>query len=206
MAPAPQTLLALSSTPLASLPSISLLPFSLAHDGPAPLSTFFLPRPFPSSTAPGTTDDQHQHQHRQATFRGRRIVSSELRLPAGYRGLVFSTSAPLPPTSTSTGTAQGDGEGTDRAAKRARLAAASAAALGAPASPPPSSAARDDDEDEGGAGRRRSPRKGTVAASAAARRPARVVEPVRRGRGPARGSRRGSRSTATMRRRRRRSR
>ncbi|GJN94512.1 hypothetical protein Rhopal_007594-T1 [Rhodotorula paludigena] len=163
MAPA-QTVLALSSTPLPSLDSVSLLPFSLAHDGPAPLSTYFLPRAYPAGPdAPP--------QHRQATFRGRRIVSSRLDLPQGYRGLVFSTSAPLPPSTTAEAEGGGDSQERDeRAAKRAKRAAAAAAALDARLK-------NDDDEEEVvDDGRRRSPRKGTAASSAAARARARAVQ------------------------------
>ncbi|GAA6005764.1 uncharacterized protein JCM10292_004625 [Rhodotorula paludigena] len=152
MAPA-QTVLALSSTPLPTLDSVSLLPFSLAHDGPAPLSTYFLPRAYPAGPdAPP--------QHRQATFRGRRIVSSRLDLPEGYRGLVFSTSAPLPPSITAEAGGGDSQERDERAAKRAKRAAASAAALDARLD--------DDDEEVVDDGRRRSPRKGTAASSAAA--------------------------------------
>ncbi|BGP43658.1 hypothetical protein JCM10450v2_007838 [Rhodotorula kratochvilovae] len=173
MAP-PQTVLAAPrASPLPALPSISLLPFSLAHDGPAPLSTFFLPRPYdaPGSSVETTTT------HRQAAFRGRRVVSSLLELPSGYMGMVFATTAPLPPSAAADDEEDGDGadkERTDRAAKRARLAAASAAALGAAPPPPPPA---DDAEDvAAGAGTRRSPRKGTAAASAAARARARAVQ------------------------------
>ncbi|GAA5877830.1 hypothetical protein JCM1840_005056 [Sporobolomyces johnsonii] len=95
MAPAPQTILSVSPAPLPQLPSISLLPFSLAFDGPAPISTYFHPRPY--SQDPSSSSSDAPVQHRQAAFRGRRVVSSFLPVPAGYQGLVFSTAAPLPP-------------------------------------------------------------------------------------------------------------
>lgn len=71
-----------------SLPSISLLPFSIAYDGPARVSTYFHPSAVPStSSAP-------EHQRQQAAFRGRLLVSRRVALPAGYGGLVFSSSVP----------------------------------------------------------------------------------------------------------------
>ncbi|CEQ42535.1 SPOSA6832_05135, partial [Sporobolomyces salmonicolor] len=107
MAPAPQTVLSLSPAPLPQLPSISLLPFSLAFDGPAPISTYFHPRPYSQDPSPSCTTTPTAAgapaaaavpvKHRQAAFRGRRVVSSFLPVPSGYQGLVFSTTAPLPP-------------------------------------------------------------------------------------------------------------
>lgn len=170
MAPVPpQTLLSLASHPVPSTSTVSLLPFTLAHDGPARISTFFHPRPYPS---PAAKDEEGATTttttaHRQAAFRGRRIVSSTLSLPEGYRGLVYSTTAPLPPSATETDSAEVDGEVEERAAKRAKRAAASAAALDKPA------AAVEDDEskqaDADMSSRRRSPRKSTSAASTRAR-------------------------------------
>lgn len=170
MAPVPpQTLLSLASHPVPSTSTVSLLPFTLAHDGPARISTFFHPRPYPS---PAAKDEEGATTttttaHRQAAFRGRRIVSSTLSLPEGYRGLVYSTTAPLPPSATETDSAEVDGEVEERAAKRAKRAAASAAALDKPA------AAVEDDETEQAdadmSSRRRSPRKSTSAASTRAR-------------------------------------
>ncbi|BGP66098.1 hypothetical protein NBRC10512v2_007493 [Rhodotorula toruloides] len=162
MAPAPQTVLALSSSPLPSLPSISLLPFSLAHDGPAPISTYFRPRPYPSTS-------EAEPAHRQASFRGRRVVSTVLSLPEGYQGLVFSTSAPLPPTAAQDEVDEASQEREERAAKRAKRAAASAAALA-------TSALEEDEGDSAAAdGLRRSPRKGTAVSTAAARARERAV-------------------------------
>ncbi|BGP27796.1 hypothetical protein JCM10295v2_006773 [Rhodotorula toruloides] len=162
MTPAPHTVLALSSTPLPSLPFISLLPFSLAHDGPAPISTYFRPRPY-------TSTSNYEPAHRQASFRGRRVVSTVLSLPDGYQGLVFSTSAPLPPTAAQDEVDEASQEREERAAKRAKRAAASAAAL--------STSALDEVEGDSAVadGLRRSPRKGTALSSAAVRARERAV-------------------------------
>ncbi|BGP35534.1 hypothetical protein JCM10296v2_007374 [Rhodotorula toruloides] len=154
MAPAPQTVLALASSTLPSLPSISLLPFSLAHDGPAPISTYFRPRPYPSTSGA-------EPAHRQASFRGRRVVSTVLSLPEGYQGLVFSTSAPLPPTAAQGDVDEASQEREERAAKRAKRAAASAAALA-------TNAVEDELDSTAADGLRRSPRKGTAVSTAAA--------------------------------------
>ncbi|KWU45524.1 hypothetical protein RHOSPDRAFT_32826 [Rhodotorula sp. JG-1b] len=168
MAPVPpQTLLSLASHPVPSTSTVSLLPFTLAHDGPARISTFFHPRPYPSAAAKdqeGATTTTPVH--RQAAFRGRRIVSSTLSLPEGYRGLVYSTTAPLPPSATEIDSTEVDGEVEERAAKRAKRAAASAAALDKPAA-----AVEDDQAEQADAdlSRRRSPRKSTSAASTRAR-------------------------------------
>lgn len=167
MAPVPpQTLLALASHPVPSTSTVSLLPFTLAHDGPARISTFFHPRPYPSAAAKDEEGAATTTAHRQAAFRGRRIVSSTLSLPDGYRGLVYSTTAPLPPSATEVDSAEGDGEVEERAAKRAKRAAASAAALDKPAA-----AVEDDEAEQADAdlSRRRSPRKSTSAASTRAR-------------------------------------
>ncbi|GAA5986096.1 hypothetical protein JCM5350_004431 [Sporobolomyces pararoseus] len=99
MPQAPQTILTTSSEPLPSLSSISLLPCSLAFDGPAPISTYFHPRPYvPESTTPDL--EEKQQPHRQAAFRGRRLISTTFSLPQGYKGLVFSTKAAVPPRAT----------------------------------------------------------------------------------------------------------
>ena len=168
MAPVPpQTLLSLASHPVPSTSTVSLLPFTLAHDGPARISTFFHPRPYPSAAAKdeeGATTTPPVH--RQAAFRGRRIVSSTLSLPEGYRGLVYSTTAPLPPSATEIDSTEVDGEVEERAAKRAKRAAASAAALDKSAA-----AVEDDQAEQADAdlSRRMSPRKSTSAASTRAR-------------------------------------
>lgn len=171
---APQTVLSLASGPVPSTSTVSLLPFSLAHDGPAPISTYFHPRPYAGIAGSAAA----AAEHRQAAFRGRRVVSSTLALPDGYTGLVYSTSAPLPPSNSSSGGGGGaEDEATrERAAKRAKRAAASAAALdrGGRERPPRRGRQPEDEqeEEEGGqdpdgdaSARRRSPRKSTLAAS-----------------------------------------
>ncbi|POY75490.1 hypothetical protein BMF94_1392 [Rhodotorula taiwanensis] len=171
MAPVPtQTILvpSASSSPLPSTSSISLMPFSLAHDGPAPISTYFHPRPFEAATsATSKVEGDAATAHRQASFRGRRIVSSTLALPEGYRGLVYSTTAPSPPT---VAVEEEDGtavEREERAAKRAKRAAASAAALDtADVTTEDSTGLEVADES---LTVRRSPRKSTTAASSRAR-------------------------------------
>ncbi|GAA6060800.1 hypothetical protein JCM10212_005449 [Sporobolomyces blumeae] len=107
---APQTILDVSrSAPLPRLDPISLLPCSLAFDGPAPISTYFHPRPYVRPDAQATLNastrakdregpGESKPRHRQVALRGRRLVSSFLDVPKGYRGLVFSTTQASPPT------------------------------------------------------------------------------------------------------------
>ncbi|GAA5877330.1 hypothetical protein JCM3774_001638 [Rhodotorula dairenensis] len=171
MAPVPvQTVLSLSSSPIPSTSLVSLLPFTLAHDGPAPISTFFHPRPYhtagPAATAAAEDEGRSTlTEHRQAAFRGRRVVSSTLVLPDGYTGLVYSTTVPLPPSAHDAGDnafGANDEAREERAAKRAKRAAASVAALDA-ASPTQDQEAAADDSSAGMP--RRSPRKSSLAAA-----------------------------------------
>lgn len=104
-----------ASSTLPSLPYVSLLPVSIAHDGPANVATYFPTRPLPSSsTAPPPAD---QPCALEAAFRGRLVVSTPLTLPAGFTGLVFSTSTPVPPPAASASTAT-----PSRAAKKPKVA------------------------------------------------------------------------------------
>ncbi|GAA5935153.1 hypothetical protein JCM1841_000187 [Sporobolomyces salmonicolor] len=171
MAPAPQTVLSLSPAPLPQLPSISLLPFSLAFDGPAPISTYFHPRPYSQDPSPSCTTTPTAAgapaaaavpvKHRQAAFRGRRVVSSFLPVPSGYQGLVFSTTAPLPPPPEEddlAGTRSRAAEAREeRSAKRAKRAEDGSAEEG-----------RVKGLAEGQEGMRRSPRKAAAEARARA--------------------------------------
>ncbi|GAA6037538.1 hypothetical protein JCM8097_008244 [Rhodosporidiobolus ruineniae] len=140
---------------LPSVPSLSLLPFALAHDGPAPIARFFQPRPYPDPAVPAVPDAPPP-KHRQAAFRGRRVVSSTLKLPHGLTGVVFASPAPAAIADASAATADEDAaaaqdaEREERAAKRAKRAVEAAAALEAA-------------EDDGASGRR-SPRKAVRAA------------------------------------------
>ncbi|ORY76245.1 ribonuclease H2, subunit C [Leucosporidium creatinivorum] len=93
-----------ASTP-PSVESISLLPFFINYDGPAPISTYFHPTPVPSTSA-AVAEGETKPLQQQAAFRGRLLVSKRVPLPQGYTGLVFSTSqpvaaAPLAPTTPS---------------------------------------------------------------------------------------------------------
>lgn len=107
MAPAPIVLAPHSeSTPLATLPYVSILPFRIAYDGPAPIKTYFPTRPLPSPPSADGTNAKPPTGALEATFRGRLLVSTPLPVPAGFTGLVFSTSTPVPPPTAgaSTGT------------------------------------------------------------------------------------------------------
>ncbi|GAA5863475.1 hypothetical protein JCM8547_007255 [Rhodosporidiobolus lusitaniae] len=134
----PLPILQASPSALPSTPSISLLPFSLPSSvsGPQPsLKRFFRPRPYPSTTSPTTSPNDPEH--RQASFRGRRIVSSFLAVPQGYQGVVLSSPSLASAPTTSADAQQQDEadeqkeEREERAAKRAKKAADAAAALGA---------------------------------------------------------------------------
>ncbi|KAL8276183.1 hypothetical protein RQP46_011395 [Phenoliferia psychrophenolica] len=85
--------------PLPTLPYVSLLPASIAHDGPADVATYFPTRPLPSAAASTTTSSSSKPQALEAAFRGRLVVSTPLAVPAGYTGLVFTTSTPVASTS-----------------------------------------------------------------------------------------------------------
>ncbi|GAA5830154.1 hypothetical protein JCM11251_006899 [Rhodosporidiobolus azoricus] len=164
-----QPVLQPSSASLPEATSLHLLPFSLAFDGPAPIDRFFHPRPYTSDTS---STSSAPPTHRQAAFRGRRVVSSLLPLPSGYKGVVLASSAPALPSAAISGAAEEAEDSAqlqereERAAKRAKRAAESAAALGSAG-------------DESG-GSRRSPRKSVAEA---ARR--RAVEAAKRAKGKA---------------------
>lgn len=168
-----------SASPLPVLPSVSLLPFSLPPhlSGPAPISRFFRPRPYPFNTS--STPSEPTPAHRQAAFRGRRVVSSLLPLPKGYTGVVLSSVLSAAPPSASTAAqtdladedAEEKEEREERAAKRAKRAVEAAAAF---------TSEQGDDEGEG-AGLRRSPRKTRGGAAAGEKRAReRAVEKARR--------------------------
>lgn len=84
--------------------SLDLMPFHVAHTGPAPLSTYFRVAPAPASA----TDEPAKEQY-VAAFRGRAVHGTRVALPEGYVGVMLqsdaqaSTSAPLAsPTKTRT--------------------------------------------------------------------------------------------------------
>lgn len=97
-----------SSTPNLPTSSINLLPFHLDHDGPAPISTFFMPRIVPNQTLVPTlssdgasapvasiTDSSLPSGIKIAAFRGRRVQAHEVTIPSGYVGLIL-TAPPIP--------------------------------------------------------------------------------------------------------------
>lgn len=143
--PSPTTLLgpnpARGSAPFPALSHIDLLPFSINHEGPALIESYFHPTPVastaastvPAPSAPGA-------EPHEAAFRGRLLVSSHLPLPAGYTGLVFSTSQPLPPAPVEVKTvkrarATTPEAGTTRASKRLSLGGGVSLGMGRRRSP-----------------------------------------------------------------------
>ncbi|WVQ70194.1 uncharacterized protein L199_008419 [Kwoniella botswanensis] len=80
-----------SSTPLASSPSLALLPFSLGGNSSphatnsAPLSNYFKPRPIPSSSRGSTSTSTI------ASFRGRTVVGQYIDIPKGWKGVILGT-------------------------------------------------------------------------------------------------------------------
>lgn len=90
-----------SSTPLPPSEQPHLLPFNIAHTGPAPVSTYFLPRPAdgrPPSPSPSSSHTEGGSAPLQlAAFRGRQVVGQPLVLPEGYAGLLIDI--PAPPSS-----------------------------------------------------------------------------------------------------------
>lgn len=63
-----------------------LLPFHTPYSGPAPVSTFFLPRSMPDSRE----DAPSGSTLLLGAFRGRQLVGQKLNLPTGYEGIVLS--------------------------------------------------------------------------------------------------------------------
>lgn len=168
-APAPAT--------LPHLAAVDLLPFSIAHDGPAKVSAYFHPTPRAStSTSPAgapasnASDPSAQSDLNspaltlvplQAAFRGRLMCSTPLALPTGYTGLIFSTTAPAPtpPSPAASGTKRpAPGTASSRPAKRLSLAAGSRLPGGSRRSPRKAVRAAykldsdEEDEDEAGEG------------------------------------------------------
>lgn len=87
-----------------SIPSVQLLPLSIAFDGPANIKTYFVTRPIIPSTStspdpdPSTLVKSPEEGPQEATFRGRLVLSTPIAVPEGYTGLIFSTSAAAPPS------------------------------------------------------------------------------------------------------------
>jgi hypothetical protein len=96
------TCLQIPSAPLPAAPQPpSLLPFHIAYSGPAPVSTYFLPRPAPVDPHAPSTEPLLL-----STFRGRQVVGQHLRVPDGYSGVILSV--PPPPPSSSVASRSGD--------------------------------------------------------------------------------------------------
>lgn len=127
----------------------SLLPFHIAFSGPAPVSTYFLPRPAPV--------DPHAPSAEPlllSTFRGRQVVGQSLRVPEGYAGVVLRI-PPLPVASSSSPHSR-------------RQTSDPAQLFNTPDFAPDTAA---DLADASRAGLRRSPRKRIIATTAVARLP-----------------------------------
>ena len=142
--------------PLTHLAAIDLLPFSLAHDGPANVADYFHPTPRASTSSSGAPPAAGLVPL-QAAFRGRLVCSSPLALPHGYTGLVFSTTAPAPtappPAKASAGKRAAPGASSAaRPAKRLSLSAVAKPPGGSRRSPRKAVRAAyqlDSDDDEG---------------------------------------------------------
>ncbi|MBW0534421.1 hypothetical protein O181_074136 [Austropuccinia psidii MF-1] len=66
--------------------TLHLMPFSIDYDGPAQISTYFLPRPL----APEPTPGGENQSCFEASFRGRYLHGTQLKVPQGYTGIVLS--------------------------------------------------------------------------------------------------------------------
>lgn len=77
--------LSAGETPLPAA-SLHLMPFTLCHDGPAAISTYFLARPV---EAAGQVDQEPQRY--EAAFRGRYVHGTEVQLPNDFTGVLFSS-------------------------------------------------------------------------------------------------------------------
>lgn len=93
------TVLAAPTEALPVGPTPSLLPFHLAHSGPAPISTYFITRLAPSDPHALTQEDLLL-----STFRGRGIVGQTLVVPTGYQGIVLEVPPPPPKRAASSST------------------------------------------------------------------------------------------------------
>ncbi|KZS94675.1 ribonuclease H1 small subunit [Sistotremastrum niveocremeum HHB9708] len=79
----------------------NLMPFRVAYNGPAPMSTYFHPKEVESteeSTGESSTDSNYFGKLKRrfiARFRGRTVQGQDIPLPEGYAGAVLQhTSAP----------------------------------------------------------------------------------------------------------------
>jgi ribonuclease H2 subunit C len=68
---------------------VSLLPCHIHHDGPAPVSRYFIPRELKA----GEDRDAGGEEGVVAAFRGRKLLGKEMELPEGSRGLVLREAA-----------------------------------------------------------------------------------------------------------------
>ncbi|PWZ03465.1 hypothetical protein BCV70DRAFT_224893 [Testicularia cyperi] len=88
---APPTELGSGSTAQGAHPTqatVNLMPFSIEYDGPAPIDSFMVIRPAPSTQSSKDADSQPHSSNEQSyvsAFRGRAIQSTSLPLPTGYR-------------------------------------------------------------------------------------------------------------------------
>ncbi|KAK4051630.1 hypothetical protein OIV83_002770 [Microbotryomycetes sp. JL201] len=142
----PTVLDALPSTRPDAPSSVSLMPFSIAYDGPSNMSTFFHPRPTSSTSA------NDGLERSEAWFRGRRVICTNYTLPKGFNGIVYTTTSPVPPPVVSLD------NGSKRAIKKVKLS------NGQPL-------IKDPDEKKSAAvleGTRKSPRKAAMAKARAA--------------------------------------
>lgn len=64
-----------------------LLPCHIKYSGPAPVSEFFKPTRIPSDPSLS-----------EAYFRGRKVIGTEVQVPAKYRGMIYDSSAKPPST------------------------------------------------------------------------------------------------------------
>ncbi|KAF7289483.1 hypothetical protein HMN09_01342300 [Mycena chlorophos] len=108
-----------SSIPHKADNSVQLMPFHIQHDGPAPISTYFLVEAAPDEVAkpvpPPATEDEMQVDSVEenkdatlprrvtdattrflATFRGRTMHGLKMALPEGYTGVIFNGGAGSP--------------------------------------------------------------------------------------------------------------
>ncbi|EJU03771.1 hypothetical protein DACRYDRAFT_105926 [Dacryopinax primogenitus] len=103
-------------------PTLHLMPFHIEHNGPCPLSTYFLVRPAsdlpsasastfastsaptsvsPSTSLPDKTETQSPgnpslKNRFTSSFRGRALKGVQVPLPEGYTGVLLRSSAPAP--------------------------------------------------------------------------------------------------------------
>lgn len=87
-----------TDTHVSDVGSLHILPCHIKYSGPAPVSDFFHPTNIGGNVPPSIENVVHKSTtadvQKEAYFRGRRLVGTEIVIPPNYVGYVFDTTAP----------------------------------------------------------------------------------------------------------------